>query len=393
MANSAQQTLTGLSGWARRLSGRHRIQSLPQAERRAERHDERLQALSLDVASCTQLQTELPRLLAPFEQTLNLHGLHGRLLPLLQLPGHSEAQLIRAANQPLAPGTEAFISYQCSASLNPNTLPCRVQLPLPASDRWLLAEPLPGVSGWLLLLSDSPPEGAAERELGMLAAALGRGLAIWYAHQQRLEQAVSDERRAHAAELHDTLAQVLGYLRLRTSRLDAHCSDCDRPELQALAADLSQQTRHAYRLLRDLISSARLTLEGGSLHSALAGAVREFEQRSALVFELDDRCPQLEPDENVAIQLLMIVREALCNAVRHAHASHLRVQLLPGEQGGLRLRIEDNGQGLDDTRRRHDSFGLGIMHERAARIGARLCIGNRPGGGTRIELQLDGAQP
>ena len=36
----------------------------------------------------------------------------------------------------------------------------------------------------------------------------------------------------------------------------------------------------------------------GSLHSALAGVVREFEQRSALVFELDDRCPQLEPDRN-----------------------------------------------------------------------------------------------
>ncbi len=389
MANGAQHTLTGLSGWARRLGGRHRAQPLALSERL----EERLQSLSLDVAGCTQLHTELPPLLAPFENALNLNGARRCLLPLLLLPGHGEALLIRSPQAPLPPGTEAFIGYQFDASLKNGALAGRLQLPLPASDHLLLAEPLPGMAGWLLLLTDTPLDSAAERELVALAAALARGLAIWSAHQQRLEQAVSDERRAHAAELHDSLAQILGYLRLRTSRLDAHCSDCDRPELQALAADLSQQTRHAYRLLRDLISSARLTLEGGSLHSALAGVVREFEQRSALVFELDDRCPQLEPDEGIAIQLLMIVREALCNAVRHAHASHLRVQLLPDSDGKLRLRIEDNGQGLDDSRRRHDSFGLGIMQERAARIGAQLCIGNRPGGGTRIELQLDGPTP
>ncbi|WP_432697848.1 sensor histidine kinase [Marinobacterium sp. YM272] len=349
----------------------------------------RFAELSLQIAGCEKLDAEIPPLLALLERSLSQFPDMASTSILLATGRQGEEAQLHASQQ-AAPGIHSFIRYQLSGVLQDLKANRSLTLPLPASTQVLHCTRLDAApaDGWLMLAGPVNLPASVPSELALIGRAVSRGLSIHTTHRQRLDQALSRERRNHAAELHDSLAQVLGYLRLGASRLDARCGRCNQPDLQAIAADLSQQTRHAYRMLRDLISSSRLTLEGGSLHSALAAAVSEFEQRSALVFELDDRCPQREPDEKCAIQLLMIVREALSNAVRHAHASHLRIQLLPLEEKGLHLRIDDNGEGLNPERRRGDSFGLGIMQERAERIGARLTIGERPGGGTRIDLVL-----
>ena len=118
----------------------------------------------------------------------------------------------------------------------------------------------------------------------------------------------------------------------------------------------------------------------------LIRSVKEFEQRSGLVFELDNRAQSGYLSKRVAIQVLLIVREALSNSVRHAHATHVRIQLLPKNQGGLLVRVDDNGWGIvqgDDSKA---SFGLDIMRERALRIDGHLNVGPLSGGGTRVEL-------
>ncbi|TCK07187.1 ATP-binding protein [Marinobacterium mangrovicola] len=398
MQRTGNQAYQPSTGWLRRLIDALLNRSaVPQEQTGKPSDSARLSALSLEIAGCDKLENVLPAQLKTLERSFRQYnGLESaHLLIATRCPGE-ELQLHTPGAHPgrtddLPPGVTGFVRYQLSGTLGSLDELHSLAMPLPASTEALHAIRLQSTpaDAWLMLSGPVSLPKAAAATLESLARSLGQGLAIHAAHRQRLEQAITHERRTHAAELHDSLAQVLGYLRLGTSRLDARCGRCDQPELQAIAADLSQQTRHAYRMLRDLISSSRLTLEGGSLHSALAAVVREFEQRSALVFELDDRCPQREPDESSAIQLLMIVREALSNAVRHAHASHLRIQLLPLDNGGLHLRVEDNGEGLDPERRRGDSFGLGIMQERAARIGARFSIEERPGGGTRIELILE----
>lgn len=351
------------------------------------------QTLSLAIAACSELSQELPELLLPLERSLNLAApKHSacRLLLAVQLKGQQEIMLIPAQQQGPSPDCAAFLRDQLKGEST--TWACGQShiLELPGSAQQLQLIPLPVAEfqGWLITIGNCTLPAAAARRFEAIARAVGQGLNVWHGHQKRLEAAVRHERHLHAAELHDSLAQILGYLRLSSSRLDARCSRCDQPELQTIAADLSQQTAHAYRLMRELISSSRIALEGGSLHSALRATVKEFEQRSGLIFELDDRCQEIEPDENRSLQLVMITREALCNAVRHAQASHLRVQLFPLGKG-LRMRIEDNGQGIDKTQARQDSYGLEIMRERALRAGAALTISNRPGGGTRIELILE----
>ena len=378
MGKANPQPVARLDSWARRLlqgvrSGQARSPSIPDS--RSTPPD--LQELSLAIAACGELNQELPALLRPLERNLELQASTQapcRLILALQLPGQQAPTLITTQDNDIRrfPGEQlkdalAQIDHGDSRTLS-----------LPGHEPLLLTgESVDAGRIWLIAAGNLSLSSATRRRLEGMAQAIARGLTIWHGHQQRLEAAVQHERRTHAAELHDSLAQILGYLRLGISRLDARCSRCNQPELQAIAADLSRQTGHAYRLMRELISSSRLSLEGGTLHSALRATVREFEQRSGLIFELDDRCQAVEADESTAVQLVMIAREALSNAVRHAHASHLRVQLF-AKGAGVRMRIEDNGQGIDKSQARQDSYGLEIMRERATRIGASLSIGERP---------------
>jgi len=121
--------------------------------------------------------------------------------------------------------------------------------------------------------------------------------------------------------------------------------------------------------------------------SAISQAISEFEQRSAIVFEMDNRVGgQLLTEDDS--QTIFIVREALNNIVRHSHASHARVQLLRQKDSSIRIRIEDNGKGISADEARPDSFGMKIMQERAEKIHANLFILPRKQGGTRIELVI-----
>ncbi len=227
-----------------------------------------------------------------------------------------------------------------------------------------------------------------------LCDALTRGLEIYLRHRASVQDAVREERAVQAAELHDSMAQVLGYLRMRTARLQSLCHNelgSDEQAIRDYADDLASQTLFAYRQMRELISTSRLCLKEETLDRAIASATEELEQHSGIVFELDNRCPQLELSQEQLIQLSYIARESLTNIVRHSHATHARV-LVSQKHQRLRMRIEDNGQGILPDQARADSFGLKIMQERARRIGARLSVTPLRQGGTRVELILVLAQ-
>jgi signal transduction histidine kinase len=88
--------------------------------------------------------------------------------------------------------------------------------------------------------------------------------------------------------------------------------------------------------------------------------------------------------------LLMIVREALQNALRHAAPDHVSVAL-NSDRRGLRVEIEDDGRGFDpsvinSSNGRH--YGLVGMRERAEKLGGQLSLTSSPGKGTRVLLRV-----
>ena len=88
-----------------------------------------------------------------------------------------------------------------------------------------------------------------------------------------------------------------------------------------------------------------------------------------------------------------IAREALRNAFRHAQARQIEAEITYGERD-LRVRIRDDGQGMDPQRLdmgRAGHWGLTGMRERAQQIGAQLNLWSEVGAGTEVELRIPGS--
>ena len=145
---------------------------------------------------------------------------------------------------------------------------------------------------------------------------------------------------------------------------------------------------HLVRQVRELITSARLTMDGRSLRQALADSVAEFSRRCIIVFELDNRLADDALNPETELQILQIIREALANAVRHSHARHVRIELRQSQDGETSVSVEDDGIGLRPASGEDNHFGLAIIRERAASIGARLSIEAIRPHGVRVHLGL-----
>ncbi len=216
-------------------------------------------------------------------------------------------------------------------------------------------------------------------------------------HNSRLlererQVAVLEERDHLAREMHDTLAQVLGYLHLRaaTTRKRLQAGETDRAieelqEMQDLANEAYVDVREAILGLRETVAPA------GGIVGSLRQYLQKFGRQSGIEAVL--RVPgtvaaTLPPDAE--IQLLRVVQEALTNVRKHADAARATVCL---ENAGdcLRISIEDNGRGFDSSRvdrAEGRSFGLRSMKERVERAGGRFSVDSTPGKGTRITVLL-----
>ena len=224
----------------------------------------------------------------------------------------------------------------------------------------------------------------------LLDQSLEQGLQIWLQQQHKLRSILLEERKEVAAELHDSIAQILGFLRLKSAQLHQQCKENTQyAALLDTSSELASYTHYAYQQTRELITASRLAYQELDFSSALKKVIQEFEHQSSISFELDNRIPQFKVTAKQAVQLLYIIRESLSNIVRHSHASVAQIRLEYLSSGELQICITDDGRGLDLNQKRSDSFGLEIMRERAERIGAELSFGANLPQGTCVLLKLD----
>jgi two-component system nitrate/nitrite sensor histidine kinase NarX len=129
-------------------------------------------------------------------------------------------------------------------------------------------------------------------------------------------------------------------------------------------------------------------MEDDDLGMALAQTTTEFAERGNLPIALDVSLGNLNLTPNEEIHLLQIVREALSNTLKHAHASQAWVSLQRQEgNNSLQLRIEDDGAGIQKTANLHH-YGMAIMDERARALHGILQYLPRAGGGTCVQLDF-----
>ncbi len=209
---------------------------------------------------------------------------------------------------------------------------------------------------------------------------------------QRLREARNAERAAISRELHDSVSRNLTGLTLILARL--------RQELDHQQPDAGKSKRgvdDALALVEEISSSVRNVMAElrmqpdveSDLAVALLDYVELLTERTPI--RIDVNVPALPIDLSPAAiaVLLQIAQEALTNVIQHARARYVNLSLT--EEGALvRLQVADDGCGfvLDrDNLSKKGSYGLLIMQERAASIGAALTIESHPGQGTRITVE------
>jgi signal transduction histidine kinase len=198
--------------------------------------------------------------------------------------------------------------------------------------------------------------------------------------------ATLEERRRLAREIHDGIAQeVAGLGFLLDDALSQSSDDETHQALDRIRGELTRIVTELRLSIFDLRSEA-----GAGIGDALSSHVRAVGAESGLTVHLvlDEDAGRLPP--GVASEILRIAQEAVGNARRHADARTLWVTYRVTEDGAF-LRVADDGKGIPDSRGRPHHYGLQIMRERAARIGAELTIKRRSPSGTVVELSLETA--
>lgn len=213
-----------------------------------------------------------------------------------------------------------------------------------------------------------------------------------YSQAERL--AVLEERQQVAAEIHDGFIQTVNTIRLLQEQLEVLLSDTSKNSTKL--SDILAHMRHASRQAE---KEARKALS--SLHEELPPAATLQDQLQNLVTEISIPNHPVKFVTRIHLpvmlewqtteQVLRIAREAIVNALKHARADLIQLNLDRRDKW-LVLQVQDDGAGFpigenviaDD--RVH--FGLQVMQARAQRIGAVLEIESQPGFGTRVRLLL-----
>jgi signal transduction histidine kinase/ligand-binding sensor domain-containing protein len=224
----------------------------------------------------------------------------------------------------------------------------------------------------------------------------GLGVVGWTAWRMRSRQLrrqfalVFAERARMSQELHDTLLQNVAAIALHFDHVATKAEAAGSPlkdQLVPLRRHLEEAVVEARRFVWDLRSG---TLEENGLPHVLqeSGSHTFGESRTQFTMRVSGaprRCPAA-----VEHHLMRIAQEALSNAARYAEATTVHLDL-HYEDGVVRMQVADDGRGLQnsgDAGRHRDHYGLRIMEERAAAIGATFQVMTSPGEGTRIEVVM-----
>lgn len=224
------------------------------------------------------------------------------------------------------------------------------------------------------------------QELGRLATRLRERERLLERLFDRIEDERRDERLRVAADLHDDVLQSLSYLRMLATLLKNNMSNED-PSWKD-AGEVVKTSDICVDALRGVVLSLQSSpLGSGGLIPTLNTLIQDFKlehgTKIALNFE-----GAADLREDVQVVMYQVAREALLNALRHANASEICVEVR--ERSSMAsLSVADNGHGFEpDGVDRSSHFGLALMRERVRMASGSLDVASTPGLGTTIEVRF-----
>jgi len=201
-------------------------------------------------------------------------------------------------------------------------------------------------------------------------------------------RSMMEERTRLAREIHDGLAQTLGFLKLKMAQIRNFIQRGKFDNLEAAIEESYLVLADAYQDARMAIDGLRIDAGDHGLEGWLRQTVTEFEENSGLPVTICEPFDPVDLPPEVHAQLIRIVQEALNNVRKHAGASHAWISCRAFDRD-LILEVRDDGRGFrPENISRQTQRGLQSMRERAELIGSDFQVTSRPGRGTMIRLRL-----
>jgi signal transduction histidine kinase len=241
------------------------------------------------------------------------------------------------------------------------------------------------VAGNAIVLTIAWWIGDRHRQAQERAAAAERG------SEQRATEAVADERRRIARELHDVVAHALSVIAVQagTGRV---VLDTDVETARSALRSIEDESRAALAEMRRLLEVMRADTGDDQLLTPSPG-VDDLDDlvaattRSGLAVEMRVEGERSALPAGAGLAAYRIVQEALTNVRRHASASRAEVRLA-WHADRIHLEVVDDGRGSGGDGGPRTGHGLIGMRERAALYGGTVEAGDRPGGGFRVAATI-----
>lgn len=212
-------------------------------------------------------------------------------------------------------------------------------------------------------------------------------------YERRIEAAAAQEERHRLArDLHDSVKQQLFAIHTAAATAEARF-EREPAGARAAIGQVRSSAREAMAEMDAMLQGLRAApLENTGLVEALKQACEALAFRTGAA--VDFLPGSLPPNESLLPgahdAVFRVAQEAFSNIARHARATRVRVEIDRAGHG-LRLAIEDNGAGFDQSQPRHGS-GLANMASRAVEFGGQLEVTSRPGEGTCIGLFIGSSE-
>ncbi len=203
---------------------------------------------------------------------------------------------------------------------------------------------------------------------------------------QRIVTSQEEERSRVSRELHDGISQQLVSIKFQfelaaqqLDTADARAGATLHRGIEHLAGAIGEVRRISHDLHPSLLDTLGLS-------SAIGQLASEFAQRSGLTVDYHNDLGDARPPTGVTVALFRILQEALTNIERHAHASHVEIDL-HGTPRRIELHIRDDGVGFDPDHIEHSHGGIGLrnIRERVEHFGGQFRISSHP---QRTELHV-----
>lgn len=205
------------------------------------------------------------------------------------------------------------------------------------------------------------------------------------------ELLAAQERERHkiATDLHDSVGQILAFLKIELG--DLLRSEVSKKSINTLR-HLREQVEQAIKQTRTLtfeISPPELYTLG--LTYAIEELAHRFAEERGLTYTVNVHDSSYPLSEQMKILLYRSVRELLINAAKHAEAESVQI-IIRRVDNAIEITIEDNGMGFDTSGlngmhySRSSGLGLLSIRERLKQMGGRFDIHSSRGQGTKVIL-------